>query len=175
MKRSALILSATLLAACGTKTGNGATASPTPAPFDITGIEPSDIKANFAGDVFVYGAGFDASAYALINGQPATSIPGVSSAFVDENTLKIHVTYAGAGHELPLGDFHVQIAEGATQTSEHTLHVRTILSKVEHVRTLPGYFVRNGGFLDIWAMPKDLGATFIGPGHELAGASGLGD
>ncbi len=176
MKRSLLFLSLGLAAsACGTKSGNGATASPTPVALALSSVEPSDLKANFNGDVFLHGSGFVATSYALINGQPASAIPSASSTFVDENTIKVHVTYAGAGAELPVGDLHVQVASGTQQSDEQVVHVRTILKTVDHVRTLPGYFVRNGGFLDIWAIPKDLAATFIGPGHELAGAAGLDD
>lgn len=174
MKRSlATVLLATAgfatVVGCGNPKESGATASPTPGPFSLSSVEPSNIKANFNGNLLLHGIGFGASDVATIDGQP------VSSSFIDETTIKVNIAYLGTGHELALGDLPVAVTDGAAQTNSVPLHVRTILKSVDHVRTLPGYFVREGGFLDIWAIPRDLAGAFLAPGHELAGASGLSD
>lgn len=145
-----------------------------PGRFAVTSVSPSNIKANYDGDIYLYGAGFEQGAEVLVDGVPVTSIPGATMQVVDENTIRVYLAYAGAGQELQAGDYQVQVELGTEQTSPSTLHVRPILAKLEHVRTLPGFFLKNGGFLDLWVQPFDSEDTFIGLGHEIAGAAGLG-
>jgi hypothetical protein len=52
--------------------------------------------------------------------------------------------------------------------------VKAILADVQHVRTLPGLFEKNGGFVDFWVIPWDSDGGIITPGTELGGTLGLG-
>lgn len=144
-----------------------------PARFALTLVSPASIKANHAGEVVLSGAGFVEGAEVLVDGQPLAAIPGTSATLVDENTIRVQFTYAGPGAELPAGDYLLAVEQGVDRTDPLPLHVRPILSSFEHVRTFPGLFLRNGGFLDVWVMARDSEDAFIAPGHELAGTAGL--
>lgn len=171
---AALVAASMAAAGCGAKS-EPAEVEPEPGRFDLTVVSPAELKANYNGDILLSGVGFVPGSVVLVDGAPISAIPGASMAILDENTIKVHLTYGGAGTELPAGDYGIQVEAGTERTAVETLHVRPILSKLEHVRTLPGYFNRQGGFLDMWVQPTDSDDLFMGLGHELTGAAGLGD
>lgn len=174
LKTIGAVLALATLAGCGAKTKDGE-ATPTPAPFSLDTVSPDDIKANFDGDLHLTGTGFLQGATVLVDGAPVSSLPGFTMTIVDDYTIALHIAYQGAGAELPAGDYTVQVEQGTDVTATRPVHVRPILAKLDHVRTLPGLLLRNGGFLDIWVKPTDSEGDFMGPGEELAGATGLGD
>ncbi len=151
------------------------TIEPEPERFAMTMLSPAEIKANYSGDLYVSGAGFVAGDVVLVDGTPVTAIPGASMSVVDENTIRVSLTYGGPGSELIAGDYAVQVEKGTQRTATKSLHVRPILAKFSHIRSYPGLFLRNGGFLDIWVSAIDSEDLFIGAGTELGGANGLDD
>lgn len=168
----ALSTLATVAAGCGASK-EGAKSEEVPPVLALTGVSPYDVKANHDGNVTLSGAGFlEAGLEVTVDGGSLSSaFPGAQMTVLDEWTIEID--FSGALVEQ--GDRSVKVKTLAAESEPVALHVRPVLATLEHVRTLPGYFNRTAGFLDIWAMPKDELAAFIGPGHELAGLSGLGD
>ncbi len=156
--------------------GCGASTASRPGETDsalaLTSVSPAAIKANFDGRLLLTGAGFVEGATVLVEGAPASSI-GASVEVVDEWTIALEIDYAG--QPLEAGDYHIEVEVGSDRSDSKTVHVRPILFELQHVRTLPGVFHRDGGFLDMWVMPDDSQNALIRPGHELAGAGGLGD
>ena len=167
-----LVLSAVAVAGCGASSEGASKEEP--AFLELTTVAPYDIKATHDGAVLLTGAGFVEGTQVLVGGQPlASALPGVSMAILDEWTIELDFP----GNVQAQGDHAITVKNDleALETAPVTLHVRPVLYSLEHVRTLPGIFFREAGFLDIWAMPKDEIGAFIGPGHELGGMEGLGD
>lgn len=167
-----LVLSSVAAAGCGASS-QGAKADEEPPVLALTGVAPYDVKANHEGDVILSGAGFtELGIEVLANGGPlSVAFPGAQMTVRDEWTIVLDFS----GAIVAQGDHQISVKTAVAESLPLGLHVRPVLASLEHVRTLPGTFTRSAGFLDIWSMPKDELAAFIGPGHELAGLSGLGD
>lgn len=175
------------LSACGA-TPPGAAASPTPspvAPLGAAALSPASLKADFADDLVVRGSGFDSTTTAIVEGGPlAGKLPWrelrvkTATTVVDDETLRVHFAAADAHALLGAGDYRLRVVRGDAPDAETTaslfFHVRPVLVATEHVRTLPKLFLRNGGFLNVYVIPTDSTARFVGPGTELGGAAGLG-
>lgn len=170
-----LVLSTVALgsAGCGASQKSGQTDEEEPAVLALTGVAPYDIKANHEGVVVLSGAGYmQPGVQVKVGGQSLSSaFPGATMTIKDEWTILLDFN----GTILDQGDHEISIKSDLAESFTIPLHVRPVLTTLEHVRTLPGYFNRTAGFLDLWAMPKDELSAFIGPGHELAGLEGLGD
>ena len=167
-----LVLSSVAAAGCGASS-QGAKTEEEPPVLALTGVAPYDVKANHDGDVIISGAGFLEPAIEVLadNGPLSTVFPGAQMTVRDEWTIVLDFS----GAIVAQGDHQIKVRTGLAESAPLTLHVRPVLASLDHVRTLPGTFTRSAGFLDIWAMPKDELVAFIGPGHELAGLTGLGD
>ena len=168
-----LVLSAAaLVTGCGASS-NSASSDEDPKVLALTTVSPWDVKANYAGDLLLTGAGFGEDTEVRVNGGSLTSaFPGASAQVLDEWTIRLELS----GQVIPHADYALSVRAGELESEPIDLHIRPVLTSLEHVRTLPGIFFREAGFLDIWAMPKDETGAFIGPGHELAPlAEGLGD
>lgn len=138
----------------------------------LTGIAPADIKSNYDGDVILSGRNFNYASEVLIDGNLAATYPGVTVTIVDDATIRLHIAYAGAGHELSPGDRDIAVRVGLNRSETLPLHVRPILTTMEHVRTLPGTMTTSAGEISLWVRPFAQGVQ-VRPGHELAGPSGL--
>lgn len=143
------------------------------APVGLVSIAPDNVKNNFDGDVILTGHGFDLGAQVLVNDVPANTIPGMTVTVLDYNTIKLHISYLGAGQELASGDRDVRVRVGLDSSEERNFHVRPLLFQVDHVRTLPGQLTTSGGRLDVWVRPFDSDGVLLRPGHELVGNAGL--
>src|SRR5207249_2837982 len=99
------------------------------------------------------GTGFGANTDLLLDDTSIGQVPGFSMNVIDAYTIAVHRSFAGPGAELDAGDYELYAVDGSQSSSSLWLHVRPILKKLQHVRTLPGLFLKNGGFLDIWSIP----------------------
>lgn len=172
-KRMSWVLALSTFAAAGCGASKEGEKSE-PAVLALTGVSPYDVKANHDGDVTLSGAGFlEAGIEVSVDGGPlSAAFPGAQMTIVDDWTIEIDFS----GALVAEGDRSIKVKGlGGLESAPIALHVRPVLATLEHVRTLPGYFNRTAGFLDLWAMPKDELDRFIGPGHELSGMTGLGD
>ena len=167
-----LVLSSAAVVGCGASS-QGAKTEVEPPVLALTGVAPYDVKANHDGEVILSGAGFTELGVEVLadNGPLSVAFPGAQMTVRDEWTIVLDFS----GSIVPQGDHSITVKSAIAETSPIDLHVRPVLASLEHVRTLPGTFTRSAGFLDMWAMPKDELAAFIGPGHELSGLTGLGD
>ncbi len=138
----------------------------------LESVSPSQIKSNFDGDVILTGHGFNLGTEVLIDGNLVTTYPGLSVAVLDDTQIRLHIAYPGAGHELSPGDRDIAVRVGLNRTLPLPLHVRPVLTTMEHVRTLPGSMTTTGGSLKLWVRPFAQGVQ-VRPGHELAGAAGM--
>lgn len=138
----------------------------------LDSAKPENVKANLQDAIELTGAGFSATSEVMINGAPATDIPGVSYEVMDSTRILVRFDGQSASW-LRADDWTVDVLDGFRHTETTPLHVRPVLTRLEYVRTLPEFFSPDGGKLEIWAQPVDSEEIVMLPGHEVAGTDGL--
>lgn len=157
-----------LAAACGKSESSASDVR-----YGLLSASPSNVKANFEGNVTLQGAGLSSISRVYVDGIPVEDVLPVTTEYVDSHTIFLHFDYAGLGTEHPTGSYDLAVTDGYRIGTTAALGIRPILSTLEHVRTFPGDFTRAGGTFWTWLRPIDHEGAVILPGHEITGSAGL--
>ncbi|HVO29218.1 MAG TPA: VWA domain-containing protein [bacterium] len=161
---------ALLAVGCSPSVSNSPVAS---FPPTIDGMTPTEIRANYTGDVSLTGSGFEGADWTA-NFHPLTSLPGVTLTVVDGGHATIHFAYGGAGTEIPPGFYQITAKNSRGEANApDVLHVKTFLAEVSWVRTLALPFTVSGGTASFFVRPDDFSGEILYPGHQLVGTAGV--